>query len=488
MRLSPSTDTLRRQRRRGRGRLVLVLLVLAGLGVAGLGAFRLGPAPVIAIRTSQPAIGRSTTAEIEVTEPSRGLSKVTVELVQGSVTLPLAEESFRPLAGWKLWGERTERKVWKLAIGKDARPGLAEGDAVLRVAATPAPGWLRHGKPVVAEDALAVRLTPPSLAVESSQHYVAQGGCEAVVYRVGPTSVRDGVEVGDWFFPGWPLPGGGEGEKFAFFAVPYDRTDVSQVKLVTADDVGNSRSTEFVDRFFPEPPRPDTIRLDAKFMERAVTEIRENTPDLPDRGSLLGNYVEINRELRKKDAAELRSLAAKTRPEFLWRAPFLALPGGQVMSHFADHRTYFYEGQEVDQEDHLGFDLASVAHADVPASNSGVVVMAKYFGIYGNAVVIDHGYGLMSLYAHLSQIAVKEGETVRRAQVIGRSGQTGLAGGDHLHFSFLLQGLPVRPVEWWDAHWIQDRIQRKLDGALPFGRAASDSVDLDTPRDVAPGA
>jgi murein DD-endopeptidase MepM/ murein hydrolase activator NlpD len=158
------------------------------------------------------------------------------------------------------------------------------------------------------------------------------------------------------------------------------------------------------------------------------------------------------------------------------------------MSHFADHRTYYFEGREVDQEDHLGFDLASVTHADVPASNSGVVVMAKYFGIYGNAVVIDHGYGLMTLYAHLSQIAVKVGDEVRRAQVIGRSGQTGLAGGDHLHFSFLLQGLPVRPVEWWDAHWIQDRIQRKLGGALPFGRGASESVDLDASRDVAPGA
>jgi murein DD-endopeptidase MepM/ murein hydrolase activator NlpD len=488
MRLSPSTDTIRRERRRGRARLWLVLILLAGLAIAGLGAFRVGPAPVISIRPSQPAIGRATTAEVEVTEPSRGLSQVTVELVQGGVAIPLAEESFRSLAGWKLWGDRTERKVWKLDIGKDARPALAEGEAVLRVAATPAPGWLRHGKPVVAEVQLAVRLTAPSLGVESSQHYVAQGGCEAVVYRVGPTSVRDGVEVGDWFFPGYPLPGGGEGEKFALFAVPYDQGDASRVKLVTTDDVGNSRSTEFVDRFFPEPPRQDTIRLDDAFMTRAVSEIRENTPDLPDRGSLLANYIEINRELRQRNAAELRTLATKTKPEFLWRAPFLALPGGQVMSHFADHRTYLYDGREVDQEDHLGFDLASVTHADVPASNSGVVVMAKYFGIYGNAVVIDHGYGLMSLYAHLSQIAVKEGETVRRAQIIGRSGQTGLAGGDHLHFSFLLQGLPVRPVEWWDPHWIQDRIQRKLGRALPFGRAASETVSAGAGDDVAPGA
>jgi murein DD-endopeptidase MepM/ murein hydrolase activator NlpD len=139
------------------------------------------------------------------------------------------------------------------------------------------------------------------------------------------------------------------------------------------------------------------------------------------------------------------------------------------MSSFADRRTYLYGGREVDRQDHLGFDLASVAKADVPAANDGVVVLAKYLGIYGNAVVVDHGFGLMTLYAHLSSIGVQEGERVKRAQPLGRSGATGLAAGDHLHFSFLLHGLPVRPVEWWDAHWIQDRLKRKLGAALPFG-------------------
>jgi murein DD-endopeptidase MepM/ murein hydrolase activator NlpD len=138
------------------------------------------------------------------------------------------------------------------------------------------------------------------------------------------------------------------------------------------------------------------------------------------------------------------------------------------MSSFADRRTYFYRGREVDRQDHLGFDLASVRRADVPAANRGVVVLARELGIYGNAVVVDHGYGLMSLYAHLSSLAVAEGATVERGQVLGTSGETGLAGGDHLHFSFLLQGLPVRPIEWWDTHWLTDRLKRKLGAALPF--------------------
>ena len=144
------------------------------------------------------------------------------------------------------------------------------------------------------------------------------------------------------------------------------------------------------------------------------------------------------------------------------------MPNGKVMSAFADRRTFLYQGKEVDQQFHLGFDLASVQRAPVPAGNAGIVVLARYFGIYGNAVVVDHGYGLMSLYAHLSSIEAVVGREVARGQTLGQTGATGLAGGDHLHFTMLLQGLPVNPNEWWDAHWIDDRLVRKLGTALPF--------------------
>jgi murein DD-endopeptidase MepM/ murein hydrolase activator NlpD len=138
------------------------------------------------------------------------------------------------------------------------------------------------------------------------------------------------------------------------------------------------------------------------------------------------------------------------------------------MSDFAARRRYMYEGREVDVQDHLGFDLASTAMAPIQSANDGVVVLARYLGIYGNAVVVDHGYGLMSLYGHLSSIAVEEGQSVERGQELGRSGATGLAGGDHLHFSMMLQGMPVDPREWWDSHWIHDRLKLKLGAALPF--------------------
>src|SRR5262249_32519277 len=129
---------------------------------------------------------------------------------------------------------------------------------------------------------------------------------------------------------------------------------------------------------------------------------------------------------------------------------------------FADHRTYLYKKREVDQQVHLGFDLAVTANVPVAAANSGTVLNASWLGIYGNCVIIDHGMGVQSLYGHLSSFEVKVGESVSRGQVIGRSGMTGLAGGDHLHFTMLVAGHPVNPVEWWDKHWIEDRVERKL--------------------------
>ena len=160
-----------------------------------------------------------------------------------------------------------------------------------------------------------------------------------------------------------------------------------------------------------------------------------------------------------------KALAKESKPEFLWSAPFSMLPNGKVTATFGDKRTYRYNGKVVDHQTHLGYDFASVRHAPIPAPNDGVVVLARYLGIYGNTIVIDHGYGLMSLSGHLSSIEVKEGQQISKGDVIGNTGETGLAGGDHLHFGILLQGLPVNPIEWADAHWIRDRITRKLDEA-----------------------
>jgi murein DD-endopeptidase MepM/ murein hydrolase activator NlpD len=158
----------------------------------------------------------------------------------------------------------------------------------------------------------------------------------------------------------------------------------------------------------------------------------------------------------------ISDLTKQSRPELLWKGAFRQLSGSQVQASFADHREYMYNGKVVDTQDHLGFDLAVTQHYPVEAANHGIVLFAGYLGIYGNTVILDHGYGLLSLYAHMSSIEVKVGEAVALGQPLGKSGTTGLAGGDHLHFSLILHGEQVNPTEWWDPFWVKTRIKDKL--------------------------
>jgi len=446
-----------------------ILVLLAGLaGIVALAAFRSGPSPEITAKPTGGSIGRKTTVEVTVTEPLRGLTSVRAELVQGARVEKLAEKSYPPASSWKFWARGTDHEALAIEIGRDAIKELKAGALTLRVTAEGTPAWFRRPAPAVKEFAFQVRLTPPSLGVTSTFHFVKQGGAEAVVYRVGESSVRDGVQAGEAWFPGFPLPGGGPQDRFAIFAVPYDMSDPSTVKVVAADDAGNESQAGFIDQFAPRKPYEATINLTDAFLNKVVPAILSQTPDMKDAGGLLENFLSINRDLRKANAAALVSLSSKSKPQFLWARPFLPMLNAKVMAPFAEARGYSYQGRLVDHQVHLGFDLAATRAVAVPASNDGIVALARYFGIYGNAVVVDHGYGLESLYAHLSAIDVKEGQAVKRGETLGRTGDTGLAGGDHLHFSILVAGQPVNPQEWWDGHWIKDRVARKLGSALRF--------------------
>jgi murein DD-endopeptidase MepM/ murein hydrolase activator NlpD len=457
-------------------RKLLLILAVAVLGLVAFFAFHVGPPPTIAIQPAAQVIGQKTPITVRVSEPRRGVSSIKVELIQGEAIRTLAEKQHDPAPAWAFWRRGTPAEEIHVEVGKAAIADLKLGTATIRVTAERARGLLWAPAPVSAQIELPVRFVPPTLQVLSTFHYVSRGGSEAVVYRVGDTTTRDGVQSGTRFFPGYPLPGGGAGERFALFAVAYDMEDASSVRLFAEDGAGNSAQRKFVDQFFPKPLRRDTIHLNDAFMQKVTTEIMTQTPGLADKGNLLDNYLQINRDLRKVNDAFLVQLAQKSQPAFLWREPFLPMVNTAIKATFAERRSYVYEGKPVDEQNHLGLDMASVRADPVPASNDGVVAFAGYLGIYGNCIVIDHGYGVQTLYGHLSSIDVKEGQQIKRAGTIGRSGATGLAGGDHIHFAVMLDGLPVSPIERFDNKWITDRLKLKLGGALPFEAGAAKSV------------
>jgi murein DD-endopeptidase MepM/ murein hydrolase activator NlpD len=358
-------------------------------------------------------------------------------------------------------------------FGKAALPDLQQGTVRITVAATRKSFLnLRTLASSTSKD-IQVKLEPPIVSVVSTHHYVNLGGSEMVVYRAAPAEVTSGVRVGNIEYPGFPASGAGvtgadPALKVAFFALLYDQDLNASIEVFAKDDAGNEARATFMDNAFMKPFKKSNIQIDDKFLNRVVPEIIAHSPELkmspPAAGSdLLPAFLKVNGELRQINADEIAAISTKNASASrIWEGPFVQLGNSQVEAAFADHRTYFYDGKEIDQQVHLGFDLAVTSHVPVVAANAGKIVNAKWLGIYGNCVIIDHGMGVASLYGHLSSFDVKEGDTVTRGQTIGRSGMTGLAGGDHLHFTMLVNGHMVNPVEWWDPHWIQDRVERKL--------------------------
>ena len=447
---------------------VFFIVILLALISAGIAIFYAGAPPDIKIEPAMTTIGRRTPVTIEVAESKRGLTHVRVELVQDGNIAVLEDKTYEPSWQVPFLGGKTEKDTLEIIAGLQTLPELKGGQAVIRVTAGRAGTWLRNPADIVEELTLPVRLTPPSIQVISTQTYVTQGGCEAVVYRVGESAVRDGVRVGKYWFPGYPLPGGGARDRFALFAVPYDML-TPDVRLTAEDAAGNvAETTGFINNFTRRPLRTDKIQVSDPFLNKVVPPILSQTPEIREQATLLDSYLMINRELRESNAETIQTLAEQSQAAFLWKKPFLMMPNSKVTASFAERRSYIYEGREIDQQDHLGFDLAQVRQAPVPAANDGVVVLARFFGIYGNAVVIDHGYGLMTIYGHLSSIAVAEGQNIKRGEIIGNTGETGLAGGDHLHYCTLLAGLPVNPLEWSDGNWVNNRIAGKLKSSFSF--------------------
>ena len=448
-------------------RFLLKLIVLLAI-IAGIGWFVAGRAyaPTIEIRQPTRFVGSNAQYEATVSAPQAELTDLKVTFEQ--------EGRVQELTPADVVAEG-DGVVVRGPLGRAVLRDVKEGAGRLRVTAARTAFGRIKTKAASAEKEVEVRLRPPRVQVLSTHHYINQGGAEAIVYRVEPAGVPSGVMVGDRRFPGYPAAGAanlGPGlpkDKLAdpaihiaFFALDWNQGGDAPVYLFAEDEAGNRARADFERRVFPKAFRNSTIPLDDTFINRVVPAIEAETTSLAAQGSMIDRYLVINRDLRKTNNEQIAKLREKTSKALQWNGAFVPFANGAVQASFADQRTYTYQGKDVDKQVHLGFDLASNANAPVIAGNRGTLVYAGFLGIYGNCVILDHGMGLQSLYAHLSSIGASEGQTVERGAELGRTGITGLAGGDHLHYTMLLQGQSINPVEWWDMHWIEDRILRKL--------------------------
>jgi murein DD-endopeptidase MepM/ murein hydrolase activator NlpD len=440
-----------RPRRKLPAMLVLLAVLVAGL-VAG--AIYLQPRfesqpPQIRVAPEGDAIGAAP-LEITLLDPGRGLKSFAVTLSSGGTDTVLASESFEaPVM------EKT------LSVSLAKVKGIKEGPATLRVVARDAS--LFRGNESVVQRQFTLDLTPPSLELVADDRYISFGGAGAIVYKASADAATSGVRVGKHFFPGF---GGQIKDKsdhlLAFFAHPYDTPPGTKAMLVATDKAGNTREVPLAYELKDVKYRKSNIMVSERFLQDKVAPLVQDAAAR--QGAAKEVFVAVNRALRKANDDKITEVTSKATPAMLWKSAFVQLSNSKVEANFADQRTYVYNGEAIDTSYHLGYDLSVTKRYPVEAANGGSVAFAGDLGIYGNTVILDHGLGLFTLYSHLSSIDVKGGDKLEQRQVLGRTGETGLAAGDHLHYGVYLHGVAVLPVEWWDGKWINDNIGPKLQG------------------------
>ncbi len=397
-------------------------------------------------------IGLKTPLTLALTAARGGLAAVEVRLVQGTQKVTVIQQTFPP----------PQANEQRLSLTVEGRAlGLREGAATLEVYARDA-FWrpIRVDDRPILTQPVTLDLTPPTLDLLSATQYLAQGGGGLVVYRAKGAS-RSGVNVGGIFFPGFLVAPADVGTHVALIAVPYDFPVATSILLTAQDEAGNGASRSIASEIKPRKFPRGTVDLKEDFLQRKLPELlpeRTNVP--PDQ--LLEAFLTVNRDKRRQAEDTKRALSTKTQATPLWQGAFLQPRNSRVFSNFAETRSYRVRGQDVDTQVHFGYDLASLKESPAPAANRGVVIFAGPLTIYGNTVILDHGLGLQTLYAHLSRIDVREGQVVDKGAELGRTGTSGLALGDHLHYEVLIHGISVTPLEWWDGKWIRDHILKPL--------------------------
>jgi murein DD-endopeptidase MepM/ murein hydrolase activator NlpD len=395
-------------------------------------------------------IGQLKRLVVDFSDEKSGLRHVDITLSQDGRSVTLATFDF-PERG-------TKTKNISLDVSPHALT-LHDGEATMTLTAIDH-SLFKNTHRIV--EAITIETTPPQIALLSSSHNFNTGGTGLVVYRVSKPVEKTGVQVGQDFFAAYPIPLGGKPGFVVYFPVPSDSEKSSIRITVSARDRGGNEAVASVPHHLKAKKfRKDHVELTETFMSLKMPEFQQADSRLRGK-SPVETFVFVNETMRDENFKTIISLTQKTAGEQLWKGPFLRMKNAAPMALFGDRRTYGYEKKKIGESVHLGVDLASTAHAPIEAANSGNVVFKGPLGIYGNAVIIDHGLGIFSLYAHLSEMKVTEGQPVAKGDIIGISGSTGLAGGDHLHFSMLVGGRFVNPIEWWDPHWLQDNVDKKF--------------------------
>ena len=298
----------------------------------------------------------------------------------------------------------------------------------------------------------------PNVNILANSRMINQGGSALVVFQANDENLDElYIEANGNKFKAQPYKK--KGYYAALIAWPFS-DDTFSAKIYAKDKANNKRVTKIP--FYHKNPsyKISNIKASDNFIDGKITDLASSSPEFASISDKLEKLKSINETMRLENEKTIHNFSSKVSTKMLnsWKIKrFYPLRNGQKVASFGDHRYYYYKTKDnvVSESYHVGYDLASTSMADIKASNAGTVVYAEDNGIYGNMPMIDHGLGLYTLYGHCSQLLVNVDDKVKAGQVIAKTGKSGLALGDHLHFGILVQGIEVRPIEWFDKTWIK---------------------------------
>jgi len=411
--------------------------------------------PVLVLEKEIRFLGGKVELPLRVSDQKSGIRSITITLSQGTKTAKLLENTYPRQSWFKTAGPTSIKE--KVIIDAQ-KAGIKEGDAELMIAVRDfSLNGLFQGNETVQRIRVTMDTKPPKVTISHAQRYIHPGGSGFVIYTISEKPGRHGVMIDTTFFPGFPTDK--DNTYIAYFALPWDAKEPGSTKVFAEDEAGNEAIVPFPCSFKKAEEKRDSVNLSENFLQQKIPEFEQHYPEM--HGTLLEKYLYVNNEIRQSNAQTIAKACAATDPKQLWSDRFFRMPGAG-RAGYADQRSYLYNGKVVDNQTHLGVDIASTERVGIKAANRGKVVLAEYLGIYGNMIILDHGQGISSLYAHLSSIDTTVGTLVEKDQLIAHSGATGMAAGDHLHFSMLVHGIFVTPTEWWDQHWIDVNIKNVL--------------------------
>jgi murein DD-endopeptidase MepM/ murein hydrolase activator NlpD len=455
----------------------LMLLIVAGSIIgAGVVAFmqvtQTNPLSLSFIEDAPPSLAwhevprglgaEAVTVGIQASDGGSGLDEVVVRIVQNNQSKELVRKTF----GFnKVLNETIEASVNPKELE------LKEGNAELQVLAFDKSLWNNSAR---LSAVVEVNYLKPQITALTPQQNGVLGGTEMVFYRVtGKPPEAHGVLGQGSLYNGFQAGGWNDGLKgranvfLALYPIPSSFDDSTEVmRLIARDNLGNSATSSFNYRI--KQRRWSSFR--SSFSAERGTQIRDEllsyakreNLNVKETGEVAADLKLLIKALSLSDEGFVSTALSQSAPHRTWKEAFLAPVTSSPTNSAGDMRAVLIDSTEILRGNSSGVRFPVSKRSPVVAANNGTVVFIGMLGLLGNTIIVDHGFGLSSIYGHLSDVGVQRGVPVQRGQEIGKTGATGLAQSEEVYFELRVHGVPVSPNEWWDQSWVTDHIDNKV--------------------------